>query len=75
MQRPITGSPKIFADIDGAVLQTPRGNIPYRRLLSFHARCSYKYAKDKGWINSTDTFQEYFDLSEGASNPDAYKYL
>ena len=61
-----------FANIDGKQLLHPKYNYPFRRLLSFHARCSYKFAKDKGWISAEmeAQFLPYHDLSDTASVPD-----
>jgi hypothetical protein len=64
--------PTTFADIDGGQLSHPNGKYPFRRLLSFHARCSYKFAKEKGWITAEieAQFKPYHDLSDTASVPD-----
>jgi hypothetical protein len=64
--------PITFAGIDGKQLLHPNGKYPFRRLLSFHARCSYKFAKEKGWITAEieALFEPYHDLSDTASVPD-----
>jgi hypothetical protein len=72
-QMTITGTTKNFTDIDMTHLQVPKNRIPYRRLLSFHARCSFHHAKEIGWIQAHESFDEYFDISETASAPDTYK--
>jgi hypothetical protein len=61
----------LFSDIDGSVLQLPPGIYPYKRILSWHARCSVRHANSMGWITSAEaeTFQPYFDTSIGATNP------
>ena len=64
--------PLTFGNVDGFELQHPSGRFPYRRLLGFHARCSYKNAKEKGWIPADSVFDEYFNISETASAPDTY---
>eukprot|EP01031_Cornospumella_fuschlensis_P028170 gene28170-34018_t len=67
----ITHSTKKFRDIHNTGLSHPTGRIPFRRLLSFHARCAYKFAREKGWINVDveRLFEPYHDLSDGASIP------
>ena len=59
-----------FEDIDGAQLMHPDGKIPYRRILHWHARLSYNAAIKRGWIENSETFTNYFDLSIGGSIPD-----
>lgn len=61
-----------FRNIDNCVLQHPPGNIPFRRLLSWHARCSFKFARGHSWITEEDerNFEPYHELSETASVPD-----
>lgn len=61
----------LFSDIDGSVLQLPLGIFPYKRILSWHARCSVRFASNMGWITpeEAENFQPYFDTSLGASNP------
>lgn len=69
----ITGTTKRFRDIDGAILQHPKDCFPFRRILSFHAKCAYKLAKSRSWITNEvfESFGDYFDLSETASNPNS----
>ena len=64
---------RTFQQIDGVELQHPHQKFPYRRLLGFHARCSYAKAREKGWISADSVFDEYFDISETASAPDTYR--
>ena len=61
-----------FSDIEGLQLQHPIGKMPFRRILSFHARCAFKFAREKGWITVTEEnlFMPYHDLSDSASIPD-----
>ncbi len=63
---------KTFADINGQPLQHPKNKFPYRRLLSFHAQCSFKSAREKNWITQDiyDQFAPYHILSNSASVPD-----
>ena len=72
LDRTIANSSKTFREIDNAKLKHRTGKIPYRRLLSFHARCAFKAAKERGWITSEEeaAFQPYHDLSDTASVPD-----
>jgi hypothetical protein len=63
---------KRFRDVHNTILQHPEGRVPFRRLLSFHARCSYKFAAQKNWITVEEelSYQPYHDLSDGASVPE-----
>lgn len=65
----ITPSNKTFGDIDGRKLNHPKNCIPFRRLLSFHARCAFKFAREKGWISveQENLFMPFHDLSDTAS--------
>lgn len=60
-----------FSDLNGRPLQLPAGIFPFRRILSFHAKCSLRYAVGMTWIGqeTADSYLPYFDLSEGASEP------
>jgi hypothetical protein len=62
---------KTFASINDQPLQHPRSKFPFRRLLSFHAHCSYKAAREKNWITQKDfeDFQPFHALSDSASVP------
>jgi len=61
-----------FRDIDGKPLVHPPGCMPFRRLLSWHAQCSFNVALRRKWIDDTkfQTFKDFHSLSEGASIPD-----
>jgi hypothetical protein len=60
---------KTFKSINGKALHLPKDAIPFRRLLSFHAKCSFLAAKEKGWITEEEynLFEPYHDLSDSAS--------
>ena len=64
--------PLTFSDIDGMHLHHPKEHIPYRRLLSFHARCSFRNAREKNWITAEEesAFVPFHNLSETASVSD-----
>ena len=79
---PPTPSPT-FNDIDGYQLHCPftypsdpslGKNLPFRRILDFHAKCSYEKAINKGWVAPSETFDDFFDMSVGASIPDLNMY-
>jgi len=59
-----------FKDLDGKRLLYPEGNIPFRRLLNWHAKLSYANAQACGWIPNDEVIQNYFQLSEVASLPE-----
>jgi hypothetical protein len=61
-----------FKDIDGYLLQLPPNVYPYRRLLSWHAKCSVRCALFENWITkeTKESFQTFFELSEGATQPE-----
>ena len=61
-----------FSDIDGRPLQCPGGNLPFRRILDFHAKCSYEKAINKGWLPPESTFADFFDMSIDGSIPDLH---
>lgn len=63
-----------FCDIDGHSLQHPAGNLPFRRILDFHAKRSYQKAINRGWLAASSTFDDFFDMSIGASIPDLNLY-
>jgi hypothetical protein len=63
-----------FCDIDGYSLKHPEGSLPFRRILDFHAKLSYKTAISRGWLAENSTFDDFFDMSIGASIPDLYVY-
>ena len=47
---------RTFKSIDGAELLTPTEHLPFRRILSFHAICSFKLARKRLW--PTDVLEE-----------------
>jgi len=59
-----------FCDIDGLQLQCPPGSLPFRRILDFHAKCSFEKAINKGWLAPSSSFTDFFDMSVGSSIPD-----
>ena len=63
-----------FCDIEGHSLQHPAGNLPFRRILDFHAKRSYQKAINRGWIVASSTVDDFFDMSIGASIPDLNVY-
>lgn len=63
-----------FCDIDGYSLKHPVDNLPFRRILDFHAKRSYQKAINRGWLAANSTFDDFFDMSIGASIPDLYVY-
>lgn len=67
-------APLTFANIDGNKLNCPNGNIPFRRILDFHAKCSFERARRLGWIDEGDTFDDFWNMSVGASIPDLNFY-
>jgi hypothetical protein len=71
-QSPIVcqGSTMRLCDINGWKLQCPTEFLPFRRILDFHAKCSYEKAINKGWLASSSTFTDFFDMSVGSSIPD-----
>lgn len=67
----ITHSKKTFRDIHDKKLCHPKGCFPFRRLLSFHARCAYTVAREKRWISVDEetSFRPFHELSDAASVP------
>lgn len=63
-----------FAAINGRSLAHPTDKVPFRRILDFHAKCSFRVAAAKGWIDSSDQVADFFDMSIGASVPDLNVY-
>ena len=63
-----------FIDIDGRMLQCPSNSIPFRRILDFHAKCSFEKAINKGWLEPNSKFENFFDMSVGSSIPDLNMY-
>jgi hypothetical protein len=68
------GSTLTFLDIDGWMLQCPTNSIPFRRILDFHAKCSFEKAINKGWLEPNSSFVDFFDMSVGSSIPDLHIY-
>lgn len=62
-----------FQDIQSSVLHHPQQNFPYRRILGWHAKMSYEFALEQGWIDSNtfSQFQDYSYLSNPGSLPDS----
>jgi len=46
------------------------GNMPYRRLLYYHAKCAFENARLMGWHYSKQDWKSYRDLSDGISDDD-----
>jgi hypothetical protein len=63
-----------FSSIDGQSIGHPVGLMPFRRILDFHAKCAFRFAAANGWIASTDTCADFFDMSVGGSIPDLFPY-
>jgi hypothetical protein len=61
-----------FRDINHWLLHCPSGSLPFRRLLSYHAKRSFENALNFRWIvqNEFDEFRTFYDLSVGSSDPD-----
>ena len=59
-----------FCDINGMQLRCPSDCLPFRRILDFHAKCSFEKAINKGWLAANSTFVNFFDMSVGSSIPD-----
>lgn len=64
-----------FGDINGAPLSLTNGNTPYRRILSFHAQCSFAHARASGWISREyhDAMDPYWTLSESGGALNAWE--
>jgi len=67
--------PDTFAALNNQPLQLPAGVYPWKRLLGFHAHCSYRYARQVQWITATDHdhFKQHEDFvmkSVGAIDPE-----
>jgi hypothetical protein len=56
--------PLTFNSIDGLELQLPDAIFPLRRILSLHAKFSFSRALDRGWIQPTESFESYFNISD-----------
>jgi hypothetical protein len=53
-----------YGSIDGAVLQLPEGKVPYRRILSMHAKFAFSRALNFGWVENTEVLESYFNVSD-----------
>jgi hypothetical protein len=62
---------KTFAELDGLYLRYPAGKEPFKRLLSFHAKCSFTHALRSTWITQEtfDQFETFHSLSVGGRDP------
>ena len=67
-------SPLKFCDIDEQYLQHPVGNLPFRRILDYHAKLSFTKAINRDWLAAESKFDDFFDMSIGASIPDLQLY-
>lgn len=75
LQELVSPSPTVtFGSIDGRSICHPLDKFPFRRILDFHAKCSFRVAAANGWITQTDTLESFFDMSVGASIPDLDVY-
>ncbi len=63
-----------FCDIDGLPLRHPVGNLPFRRILNFHAKRSFQTAIKKKWLAADSRIDDYFEMSIGSSLPDFHVY-
>jgi len=63
------GETRKFQGIDGAALVLPTNIYPYRRLLKWHGRCSYRTAKLTNWITHDEHLEDFFQLSDLISLP------
>ncbi len=66
--------PSTFKDIDTKQLQHPEGKMPYRRIRDWHAKCASRGAIARGWIEASETFVNFLDLSIDSSIPDLCIY-
>jgi len=59
-----------FKDIHMKKLHVPildgEPRYPYRRLLNWHGRCSFRHAQEQGWIDDSVTYNDFYDLSDGS---------
>jgi len=67
LNKTVDPSAKTFQDINGAELQHPPNNFPFRRLLSFHAEVSLKHALARNWIDE-EKYKTYTDWNDNLSN-------
>lgn len=63
-----------FRDINGRKLQCPRGNLPWRRLLTTHSIFAHQKARDKNWLPEdqyTPAETNAYDLMEYSLDTEA----
>jgi hypothetical protein len=67
MSKPIAGSdkPKTFSDVHGQPLRCPPDCLPYRRLLSWHAKLTLQLRPDTVLLPN---FKSEYDMSPGRNN-------
>ena len=53
-----------FASIEAKPLKLPNSVWPYQRLLNWHAKRAFEYAHNESWIDSADTLNDYYHLSD-----------
>ena len=53
-----------YYSVDGLELQLPDAIFPFRRILSLHAKLSSSRALDNEWIQPTESFESYFNISD-----------
>ena len=71
-----TSEIRTFGDINGCVLQHPAGNLPFRRILSMHAKLSLSRALRSGWIQNEEEIDMYYNISEsGLEEPECLRGL
>lgn len=59
--------------IDEAPLRLPHGVFPFKRILSWHAKCSVKWAVSNDWMtqaHADSVYGPYFNTSVGAIEPE-----
>eukprot|EP01033_Poteriospumella_lacustris_P008821 gene8821-6352_t len=67
---------RTFADIDGSILRHRAGHLPYRRVLSVHAKFAFSRALSHRWIENTEHLAKYFNVSEaGLEEPQCIRDL
>jgi hypothetical protein len=57
-------SRKTFSDIDKSALKFPADHLPFRRILSMHAKLSLSRALRYQWIDGVEEIDTYFNVSE-----------
>jgi HNH endonuclease len=66
---------RTFSDVSGSQMHIGiPSNIPYRRILSIHAKFAYARALGEKWIENTDTLRTYFSISDaGLQEPECVR--